>query len=266
MPVEDFELQIEELTSRWSAAEIAVVALLATAAATPSAASSASLLKMAGEILAQLAVLINISAAWINVEVPRMYRAGIEQAAKAMGLPEFLQIADEALQLPAHRQDLEDLAQNLLDDLARATDQVGADAKKTIRDISRRRTQTALARGNPQASEAAPSFSAEMRERGVAFTDRRGRRWSPSLYARMVLRTHTAIIINAGTLNTAIERGSPGVAVSDGGPGDVDEPCEVANGQKWSLGYAIANPLEHPNCRRAFAPLPRSFEGSFDRI
>lgn len=37
--------------------------------------------------------------------------------------------------------------------------------------------------------------------------------------------------------------------------GDGDEGCAAADGQIWSLDEADANPLEHPNCQRAFAPI-----------
>ncbi len=105
----------------------------------------------------------------------------------------------------------------------------------------------------------------EMRERGVRFTDRSGRRWKPRSYAAMLLRTAAVDTSNTANLTTAASLGSPGVRVSDGGPGDVDEPCKVADGQRWSTAYALRHKLEHPQCRRSFAPLPSTFAGKLDR-
>ena len=105
----------------------------------------------------------------------------------------------------------------------------------------------------------------EMRERGIAFTDRGGRRWKPGHYARTVLYTHVASVLNTGTALTAAELGSPGVRISDGGPGDVDEPCKRANGQAWSLAYWLANLIEHPSCRRSGVPLSPRYTGELDR-
>jgi hypothetical protein len=44
------------------------------------------------------------------------------------------------------------------------------------------------------------------------------------------------------------------VLVSDGE--DFDEPCQAANGAVWTLEEARDNSIEHPNCRRAFVPVP----------
>lgn len=105
-----------------------------------------------------------------------------------------------------------------------------------------------------------------MREEGIKFVDRGGRRWTERAYASMVMRTELADAANMASIGVAEQIGSPGVRVRDGGPGDVDEPCRIANGQAWQLHYANAHRYEHPNCRRAFAPLARTFQGDFDRM
>ena len=90
----------------------------------------------------------------------------------------------------------------------------------------------------------------DMREQGIKFVDKSGRRWKERAYANMVSRTELADAANMAHLATAEQINSPGVFVSDGGPGDVDEPCRIANGQAWQLQYANIHRLEHPNCRR----------------
>jgi hypothetical protein len=56
-----------------------------------------------------------------------------------------------------------------------------------------------------------------------------------------------------------------GMFVTDGIRYDAD--CAAANGSVWSIEYARANPLQHPNCVRAFHPINQEFldeYGGFD--
>jgi hypothetical protein len=56
-----------------------------------------------------------------------------------------------------------------------------------------------------------------------------------------------------------------GMFVTDGIRYDAD--CAEANGSVWSLSYASAHPLQHPNCVRAFHPINQEFldeYGGFD--
>lgn len=56
-----------------------------------------------------------------------------------------------------------------------------------------------------------------------------------------------------------------GMFVTDGIRYDAD--CAAANGSVWSVEYARANPLQHPNCVRAFHPINQEFldeYGGFD--
>jgi hypothetical protein len=258
---EEFDAPIDELTAKYDRAELLIAGILGGVAA---GATQRQLDEAAAQVAEVLRQLLEVTARWIEVHVPEMYRRGIEEAATSMVLQAPQDIARRMVRSDAHRQSLEVLAQNLLDDMARATDYVGRDAKRTLREIGRRQLLKVMARTNPMAR--VKDFVVNLEEHGIGFRDRSGRKWKMSRYAEMVLRTQSAVILNAGTLNAAIELGTPGVAVSDGGPGDVDEPCERASGQRWSIPYAIAHPIEHPNCRRAFAPLPRSWHGRLDRV
>lgn len=136
--------------------------------------------------------------------------------------------------------------------------------REPLRELVDRHVADAIERGKGGRGVGRP-LAAEMRERGLHFTDKAGRQWNERSYAQMVMRTELADASNMANLAVAEQMASPGVRVRDGGPGDVDEPCLVANGQAWSLQYANAHRLEHPNCRRAFAPLRRTFSGRFDR-
>lgn len=70
--------------------------------------------------------------------------------------------------------------------------------------------------------------------------------------ARMIGRTETANAYNRGSLAGYQTHGVTHVDVLDG---DEDEPCKSANGQRWTIAQAHANPLGHPNCTRAFSPV-----------
>ena len=70
--------------------------------------------------------------------------------------------------------------------------------------------------------------------------------------AEMIARTEVAIAENSGQLRTMGEAGFDRVYVYDG---DCDECAEV-DGKVASLAWAEANPLQHPNCVRAFSGAP----------
>lgn len=261
MPLEDFDPAIDDLTARFERAEILVAGILGGVAA---GATAQQLAQAQRQVAAVLQNLLTECVRWIETTIPAAYRDGAEQAAKDMVLRLPRGVFEERLRQPVHIITLQSLAEGLLDDMAAATENMGRDAKKTLREIGRRQLQKALARTNPVAR--VPDFRAELGEQGIAFVDRANRRWRPSVYAKTVLLTQTGSILNAGNLNTALMFGSPGVAVSDGGPGDVDEPCRIANGQVWSIAYALAHPLEHPRCRRSFAAKSPAWRGTLDKV
>ena len=70
-------------------------------------------------------------------------------------------------------------------------------------------------------------------------------------YAR-IARTETARIQNQGTLNRFNKNNITHVEVVDG---DGCDACAEANGQIWTVEYAMRHELEHPNCVRAFIPI-----------
>ena len=70
--------------------------------------------------------------------------------------------------------------------------------------------------------------------------------------AVMIARTETGNAYNRSAILAYREGGVTHVDVLDG---DDDEPCASANGSRWTLDEAEANPLGHPNCTRAFSPV-----------
>lgn len=71
--------------------------------------------------------------------------------------------------------------------------------------------------------------------------------------AETIARTEMAWGSNQGATALYASEGVTHVEVLDGM--DWDEPCQAANGQTWTLERAEAEPLQHPNCQRAFAPV-----------
>jgi hypothetical protein len=72
--------------------------------------------------------------------------------------------------------------------------------------------------------------------------------------ASTVALTESVHAYNEAMLDAIESTGATEVYVEDGD--DHDEPCQAANGSVWPIDHARANRLEHPNCRRAFLPLP----------
>jgi hypothetical protein len=72
--------------------------------------------------------------------------------------------------------------------------------------------------------------------------------------ARAIARTE----LGTAQQNCAVARyanaGVDRVIVFDNGQDDPDEACAAINNTTQTLAWAKANPLEHPNCTRCFAP------------
>lgn len=76
--------------------------------------------------------------------------------------------------------------------------------------------------------------------------------WRQS-HMETVALTEAVHAFNEGTLSVAEATGHTEVVVFDGT--DSDEACADADGQVWSIDHARDHRLEHPRCRRSFAPL-----------
>ncbi len=70
-----------------------------------------------------------------------------------------------------------------------------------------------------------------------------------------IARTEMGWGSNQGATALYRSEGIEKVEVFDGDEPETDQPCKDANGEIWTLAQANANPLEHPNCQRAFAPV-----------
>ena len=70
--------------------------------------------------------------------------------------------------------------------------------------------------------------------------------------SRMIARTESGTAYNQGAVLAYRDAGVENVYVMDG---DQDTGCAEVNGTTQTLEWADENPLEHPNCVRAFAPV-----------
>lgn len=262
--------EIDSLVQQFDTAEILIAGILAGVGAQ---ATSSQMTQAQQQVAAILQELISIASRWVEENAPRIYRDGMLSAARSMALQTPERAVQRMLEESRERHEaaLQGLAEDLVGDMAKATTHMQEDAKKRLREIGRRQLQSALEQKSPMAAvsetrKQLEEISPEVRGEVSALVDRRGRRWTPRVYAETVLLTQVASILNAGSLLAATEMGSPGVRVSDGGPGDVDDPCKRANGESWSIGYAMNHLLEHPRCRRSFAALPTTWRGELDRV
>ena len=68
----------------------------------------------------------------------------------------------------------------------------------------------------------------------------------------LIARTETATAMNLGATHAYEDAGVEKVEVLDG---DGDEICASVNGTTQTLEWARSNPIGHPGCTRAFAPV-----------
>jgi len=109
-------------------------------------------------------------------------------------------------------------------------------------------------------------YLTELRERGARFLDRLGRGRRASAHVRTILGDSVVDTYNGAQLIRGRVLGSAGVLVHDALLGDTDEPCETADGQRWSLAHAMANKKEHPNCTREFTLVQPGDTRELDRV
>lgn len=117
--------------------------------------------------------------------------------------------------------------QALLDDLATDVQRVTEATRDEIR---------ALVGQQADEGWSVAELAAAIRDRGGIASQTR---------ARTIARTETGTAYNRGAIVAYRAGGVTHVTVLDG---DEDEPCASANGARWTLDEAAANPLGHPNC------------------
>jgi len=127
-----------------------------------------------------------------------------------------------------------DYVQTVLGSLAKNIKGVADTTKQDVRDLVSR-----------QASEgwSVEELAKQIRAKGEIASRSR---------ALTIARSETGTAYNLGSVAAYRVGGVTHVDVLDG---EDDPICAAANGARWTLEEAAANPLGHPNCTRSFAPV-----------
>lgn len=254
---------LEELLQLYRQAQASIIDQL-VAAATDTAVTAAPyrsrVAALARAVTEAMADLDGQAREWVQSNVPRAYELGAGSAAGDVGTDfTWSQIHREAVQV---------LAGDTLEDLLAATRYVRRDTKAFIREAARSRARSVLLEGDT-AKQAARRLVGDLRERGIsAVTYKNGARHGLADYSDVVLRTRTATIFNAGTLNVGREHGIRWVRVADGPTcgWDRHDSGDTANGSVRTLDDAEAHPISHPRCGRAFSLLPVRTREDAERV
>lgn len=209
---------------------------------------------LAGMIDAEIGQLERNAGRFLTDVMPTVYAAGAQQVGLGFGWTQV------------HRQALQRLAEDSYDDVLAATTHMRADAKRWIRETSRRLTAEGhiegytpvqlarrMARLGPQAATVAGMPSPI-----TAVVYANGARQTIGTYGEMLFRTKTAVAFNTGTITRAREAGITRFEIFDGsdcGLRSHDDP-DKANGMIVTAEQAAAWPIAHPNCRRSFGARP----------
>lgn len=189
-----------------------------------------------------------VTRGWLRTRLPQVYAAGADAALRQVGGQAFTWTT-------LHREAIQRLATDTFDDLLAATEYVRRDTKRFIREVAKLATERTLTTGRT-AQQAARTVRDLLREHGItAVVYKNGARHGLGDYSDMLLRTKTAQAYNLGTINTATERGFTRFEIFDG-PGcglTAHAAGPEANGMVVDADTALAWPLSHPRCQRAFS-------------
>lgn len=187
---------------------------------------------------------------WLESELPNLYAtAGVEGSVAMGGEFVWTLISQEAV---------EELAGTMFTELLEATQHVSASSKTLIRKIAQ---DTALSKAieGKTAVQAGRELSRILASNGIAaVTYRNGAKHGLGEYAEMAIRTTTAKAYNYGTLNGAAMHGCEFWECFDGPDcgWSFHDSTDQAAGKIVTRDEALAFPISHPNCRRAFGPRP----------
>lgn len=199
---------------------------------------------------------------WANQSIPRFYSEGFTIAGAELDVGYDFTLV--------HRDAVEVMVKDTQDDVGGGLQQISAsfndkiDTQRSWEQLSTQKLSSIRSGGKSAVTqqlllgrdvkETARDLRDDLWEDGVEIVDRSGRRWQMETYTRMLVRTKSAMAFNGGSLNKFAEEGVGRVRVFDGVVDDQD--CARANGQIWTVKYAMNHVISHPNCRRAFGPLP----------
>lgn len=225
--------------------------------------------RLQAEVDKTYANLIKQTNIWAKRDLTSMYKQGFYTGAAQLGAGfDFTLPHQEAIELISNDayEDVATRLQQVSDGfgskigLQKMFDGLDAATVSRIQAQSRSSVAQALLTGEDPRS-ISRRFAQDLWADGVPIIDAGGRQWNPETYTRMLMRTKSANAYNSGSMNKFAEEGVTRVQVFDGEEDDLE--CAEANGEVWSLRYAMNNVIQHPNCVRAFGPL--NGEGDVNR-
>lgn len=209
-------------------------------------------------VLARLALirtdLEGQAALFADETLATIYADGMDRADRLMAAG-GMELASSATFTAVHREALEVMAADAFDDLAAATDYLDTATKRALREAAKAQTAVGAARGSSVARDTSALVRRFASQGVTGFVDAAGRGWRISAYAEMVVRTKSAQAYNTGTVLRSTEEGVDTFEIRDGERSGHLE-CLNFSGTTCSGSWALANPVQHPNCVRSFGPLP----------
>lgn len=241
----------DSLIPIYQAAWDRIVAAQAELASDPlQARKRARLAEMKRTVESALQGLREATNTWLEDDLPRLYTLGGAEGAAA--------VASEFTWTAISQEAVEELAGTMWQELLDATSYVDQSTKSLIRKIGQDVALSKAIEGRT-AVEAGRAMSRLMAKEGIAaVVYKNGARHGLGEYAEMAIRTTTAKAYNYGTLNGAAAGGCEYWEVFDG-PNcgwSAHDAGEQALGKIVTRDEALAYPISHPNCRRAFGARP----------
>ncbi len=194
---------------------------------------------------------------WTSQVIPKVYAQSVNETMAGLAKAGITRPLDASF-ARLHRQAIEVISQNMIDNLADAQSFVGRQIRDQWRRVSLEAVQEKLTVGQT-VREAKRELQGRIADAGLgAFRDSQGRVWQLDAYAEMVVRSTTAEATNQGCLNQLVAMDRDLVQMTDH-----RSPCEICaplEGRVYSIsgntpGYPkldiaygeFAN--IHPSCR-----------------
>lgn len=226
-------------------------AQLALANSPANARKRARLAELSAMVSREVVKLDATAQAYLKEKFPTVYTLAAIRGAKAVdpAATAYVQPNRRAAQL---------LADGLERELLQATKNVDESTKQLVRRIGRDAGLKTALDGNT-AKQAATEMRRILQQSGIhAVTYANGARVGLKAYTEMAIRTSTALALNQGAIQGSADAGCLFWEVFDGqscGWKNHKDP-DRAHGKVVSREEALANPIAHPNCRRALGPRP----------
>lgn len=188
--------------------------------------------------------------AWFSHEFPAIYAMGVNAAAKELG------VAAAEVWAAIDTEAVSKMAAEGFSDLLKATRLTRRTTKALIRTVIEDEVMRKLIDGDT--AEAAARRARKVIEKKGIYSVRysNGSKHGLREYANMAVRTKTATAYNLGTVEAGQGQGVKFWEVFDGICGWTFHDDSAANGKIVTADEALAYPISHPNCRRAFGGRP----------